>query len=111
MDEEEAILSSLIDWVAEILPIDFNHEISNKQLRIFRGSEWSEHADSRLSISIKEEGIVIDGNLIIWSRDDIQREFQRSVLVGITKIDPSVMFNNPKFAESWRHIITQDVSR
>ena len=109
MDEEEAILSGLLDWVSEILPTNFTHEIINnhendKHLMIFQGDEGC------IRIGIGDNGVEMMGKVIAWTRSDIQREFQRMILVSISRMDPTAMLNNPKFMKAWQHIMTQDVS-
>ena len=105
MDEEElAILHALIDWVKEIMP-DLTCEISNGALQIKSGKL------TLVAITITENGLCIDGEEISWTRSDIQREFQRLVLVNTSRQNPHLMVSNKKFFDAWTHIMTQDVSR
>ena len=105
MDEEElAILDALIDWVKEILP-DLVCEVLDDTLQIRSGDY------SVVMAKISENGICIDDEEIGWTRSDIQREFQRLVLVNTSRQNPHLMLSNKKFFDAWTHIMTQDVSR
>lgn len=108
---EEAILAGLIDWVMEILPDVKCEVIQSGEERILEINSLRNTTRMGPRIVIGTEGIEIDGKTIAWTRSDIQREFQRIVLIRIATIDSKLLFNNPKFAEAWRHIVTQDVRR
>jgi hypothetical protein len=107
-DEEKAILNGLIDWAREVLPAGFECEVRciNDNVRL----SMSHHGNSCLIIEIVENGISMDNHFIAWTRFDIQREFQRTVLEKAARAAPEVMLNNPKYQEAWKHIMTQDVS-
>jgi len=111
-NEEMEILNGLVEWVEEVFP---NLECEVTKTNGYDNEEGgqltvSSHNTTQLScVQFSEHGLLINGDLVHWTRKDIKREFQRLVLNAATRNDPSLMMSNPAFMKAWQLIMTQSV--